>query len=90
MSETNQIMAALRPPEHRVERGCESCGQFDDHPRHGHTDAAGVEHLKHLDCCAADGCPTGTCGPQLKGSGGAKGLALVDHIQAIHAEGAES
>lgn len=31
---------------------------------------------RHKDCCAAAGCPTGTCGPQVQASGGKTGDAL--------------
>lgn len=81
---TERIEAALRPDEHRVGRPCSTCGGFDDHPRHVHVDANGVDHVKHLDCCAADGCPTGTCAPQLEGAKGATGAKLLAHIRKIH------
>jgi len=35
---------------------------------------------RHLDCCAAAGCPSGTCGPQLVGADGKTGAALRKHI----------
>lgn len=34
---------------------------------------------RHLDCCAAAGCPTGTCGPQVAGAAGA-GRKMLDHL----------
>lgn len=34
---------------------------------------------RHLDCCAADGCPDGTCGPQVAGSTGT-GQKMLDHV----------
>lgn len=34
---------------------------------------------RHLDCCAADGCPTGTCGPQVAGAPGV-GAQMLDHL----------
>jgi hypothetical protein len=37
---------------------------------------------RHLDCCAAAGCPTGTCGPQVAGAPGT-GRAMLDHVMAI-------
>ncbi len=35
---------------------------------------------RHLDCCAAAGCPTGTCGPQVAGAEGKTGAAMLDHL----------
>lgn len=35
---------------------------------------------RHKDCCAAAGCPTGTCGPQVEAAGGAKGAKLRSSI----------
>jgi hypothetical protein len=57
MSMDQALPVGHRPAEHRIERQCESCGQWDKAPRHIHTDDKGRDHLKHLDCCAADGCP---------------------------------
>lgn len=34
---------------------------------------------RHLDCCAAAGCPTGTCGPQVAGAPGT-GRKMLDHL----------
>ena len=34
---------------------------------------------RHLDCCAAAGCPTDTCGPQVAGAPGA-GAHMLDHL----------
>jgi hypothetical protein len=34
---------------------------------------------RHLDCCAAAGCPTGTCGPQVAGATGT-GRKMLDHL----------
>ena len=34
---------------------------------------------RHLDCCAAAGCPTDTCGPQIVGAKG-PGKAMLTHI----------
>lgn len=34
---------------------------------------------RHLDCCAAAGCPTGTCGPQVADAPGA-GKKMLDHL----------
>jgi hypothetical protein len=35
---------------------------------------------RHLDCCAAAGCPTDTCGPQVKDAKGKTGAAMLDHL----------
>ena len=37
---------------------------------------------RHKDCCAAVGCPTGTCGNQIAGAEGKTGAALRKHILA--------
>lgn len=34
---------------------------------------------RHLDCCAAAGCPTDTCGPQVDGTPGT-GRKMLDHL----------
>lgn len=40
-----------------------------------------LTQIRHLDCCAERGCPTGTCGPQLEAASGAKGEELLASIQ---------
>jgi hypothetical protein len=35
---------------------------------------------RHLDCCAAAGCPTGTCGPQVAEAKGKTGAAMLQHL----------
>jgi hypothetical protein len=35
---------------------------------------------KHIDCCAEDGCPTGSCNQFVNESKGAKGAALVKFL----------
>lgn len=37
---------------------------------------------RHLDCCAAAGCPTGTCGPQVADAPGT-GTAMLAHLTTI-------
>lgn len=37
---------------------------------------------RHLDCCAAAGCPTNTCGPQVANAPGV-GAAMLDHVMTI-------
>lgn len=95
--------------EERLKRFCDSCGAWDDHPRHviATTDVkyapewidaalANVPEdekgravnelmddsttMKHLDCCAADGCPDSSCGEQLAGASDAKGADLVNYL----------
>jgi len=37
---------------------------------------------RHLDCCAAAGCPTGTCAPQVRDAPGV-GKKMLDHLMSI-------
>jgi hypothetical protein len=37
--------------------------------------------MKHLDCCAADGCPDGTCQLTVQGAEGKTGTAMLKHVQ---------
>lgn len=37
---------------------------------------------RHLDCCAAAGCPTDTCGPQVADAPGV-GQEMLDHLMSI-------
>ncbi len=37
---------------------------------------------RHLDCCALAGCPTDTCGPQVKDAPGT-GLAMLEHVMSL-------
>ena len=43
-------------------------------------DTAGI--YKHIDCCAADGCPGGTCQAQLDEAGGKKDEELAKFLSA--------
>ena len=61
----------------RSERPCTACGQVDDHPRH--TDGFG-DQMRHLDCCAAAGCPDGSCDSILAKAGGARGAELISFL----------
>ena len=36
--------------------------------------------VKHMDCCAADGCPDGSCTTIVQESGGKKGSALTTYL----------
>jgi hypothetical protein len=38
---------------------------------------------RHLDCCAAAGCPTGTCGPQVADAKGRTGKAMLTHLMSL-------
>lgn len=38
---------------------------------------------KHMDCCAADGCPDGTCDLVRQGAEDKKGHDLVEHLIAL-------
>jgi len=91
------LPAGMRHPDHRVQRVCDPCATvnpeaaWDDHPRHLHVLGDGTVQSRHMDCCAAAGCPDGTCPEIVAASGGAKGADLVAHLRAQgpneHAEG---
>lgn len=38
---------------------------------------------RHLDCCAAAGCPDGTCDRQVEGAGSKTGKAMVTHLMGV-------
>lgn len=66
--------------ERRV-RGCDACGQQDDHPRHHVYDPENNgDTTRHMDCCAAAGCPV--CKEVLAGApkDARHGQALIDHL----------
>lgn len=42
---------------------------------------------RHLDCCAAAGCPTGTCPQQIADAEGKTGAALLKHLMSLQEEG---
>lgn len=44
-------------------------------------DTAGI--YKHFDCCAADGCPSGTCDEQLAGAEGKQNEELAEYLTAL-------
>lgn len=99
-------MAETKGPQ----RGCETCGQVDDHPRVTHPlpvndPRATIEEgvldsllgngisgamlrelqdpsavVRHIDCCAQAGCPTGSCDEQAKQFSGKTGDALRSAI----------
>lgn len=70
----------VRPPGHRVDQYCDSCRQFDTHPRHHHIGDDGSYTRKHFDCCEHDGCPNGHCGEHLLASGRAHGDDLTAYL----------
>lgn len=41
--------------DERIPNECESCGRFDDRPKHHVYDGVRTT-TKHLTCCAEDGC----------------------------------
>lgn len=62
-------------------RGCDACGQEDDHPRHHIYDPTNNgDSMRHLDCCAAAGCES--CAAQLAAAPktARHGQALIDHL----------
>ena len=65
--------------DERPVRGCDVCGQTDDHPRHviGHPDHGGT--VRHMDCCAASGCAV--CQATEQRTAGARGGDLLAAIQ---------
>ena len=44
------------PSDERPTRGCDSCHQTDNHPRHVIQYGPDQFTVKHIDCCAAEGC----------------------------------
>lgn len=69
-----------REPHHRVDQRCDSCMQYDRHPRHVNVGPDGAVVYKHMDCCHNDGCPDTSCTNVLHMSGRAWGLDLVNWI----------
>lgn len=77
----------VRDPSVRVARSCTACGQVDDHPRHIHALPDGTDQVLHLDCCAAQGCPTAggdfdehSCGARLAAAGGVTREPLIEWL----------
>jgi hypothetical protein len=77
----------VRPPEHRVDQPCHSCGKWDKDPRHHHlaADPAGgfVDRIMHIDCCAGEGCPDGSCNVIMEQSNQAHGEDLIRHVTTV-------
>lgn len=61
------------PKDTRPVRGCNVCGQQDDHPRHV------TNVIRHIDCCAAAGCTT--CKATEAATKGARGSELLKTIR---------
>lgn len=70
----------------RISGQCGECAGEDDHPRH-HVFAQGRWTSRHMDCCAAAGCPDGSCGQIMADSGHAHGAALVAHLTGGRGDG---
>ncbi len=68
-------------------RFCPSCRQADNHPRHtwfGDPD----DVAKHIDCCAADGCPDGSCTVLVRThKAGDTGLKMAVHVDKVVSSG---
>lgn len=68
-------------------RGCDGCGQTDDHPRHvvsgGSPDGTLVVTARHMDCCASEGCTV--CAAQLAGAEHLRGDELRAHLETLPA-----
>lgn len=68
-------------------RGCDACGITDDHPRHIVAATAGgdADVVRHLDCCAAAGCPLPAddpcnCAHRTAGLEHLRGANLLAHL----------
>lgn len=68
-------------------RGCAECGRNDEHPRHVegtvNRGVVGPPTPRHIDCCAARGCPL--CIATVADAGGKTGQDLIDHLAAARA-----
>jgi hypothetical protein len=63
-------------------RACKSCGGYDDHPRHVlQLEPGGPVEMRHLDCCAAEGC-TECQGTEVL-TEGRRGQQLIDHLDKV-------
>lgn len=66
--------------DERPVRGCDICGIEDTDPRHVHGLDDGGTQTRHMDCCAATGCPDGTCDHIVADSGDLHGDELVAYL----------
>lgn len=61
-------------------RGCDVCGQEDDHPRHEYNDLGrGGDFVRHIDCCASMGCES--CIASEAANGNRRGQELIDYLE---------
>lgn len=75
--------------EVRPVRSCDVCGQVDDHPRHIlQTLDGGTVTIRHMDCCAANGCEV--CQATEEANGALRGQELIDHLAAERAAAEEA
>jgi hypothetical protein len=62
-------------------RSCDACWQSDEHPHHVHGLPNGSTQSRHMDCCAAAGCPDGSCLEVLARTP-ERGVALREYLTA--------
>jgi hypothetical protein len=76
----------LRDHNHRVDKLCIACGQFDRHPRHHvltlNEDGGFLDQELHVDCCSLNGCIDGSCDRILQESNRAHGDELAEFMKA--------
>ena len=82
-----ELTPGVRDPAHRVDLRCDSCGQYDKHPRHLVVldMARGIFTANHFDCCHYNGCPGAgdeSCTLTLAQSGNAHGDDLTAYVEA--------
>lgn len=66
----------------RPVRYCDVCKQYDDHPRHTSGNPLTDDwHIRHMDCCAAEGCVV--CQETEVENEGRRGEALIDHLESV-------
>lgn len=65
----------------RPVRWCDVCKQYDDHPRHAYGNPLAGGFIRHMDCCAAQGCET--CQATELENEGRRGQELIDHLTAV-------
>lgn len=58
-------------------RQCDVCRGIDDHPRHVQQ-TGGQLRIRHMDCCAAQGCEV--CKTTEADNAGRRGQELIDHL----------
>lgn len=64
-------------------RFCPLCQQADDHPKHlVINEDANIG--RHMDCCAAAGCPDGNCDVVTAEADGATGKKMLSHVTQLH------